>query len=245
MIKRSILYNSGCTKSFCNKKYCECYKAGEGCKDNCRCLNCENNKQQAKKEKKSGQEQTILDNAAKDKIKASRNPINFIIEGTSVYISNEDISITQRKETPQLKKHNKVVVSFGIDKNNRKNDTINHTKLTPIKLENPYKKNLRNIFHVKPVNNFINLNFDLPINNNTEMGIPVENSNNLNENETPKVINKKRKRFTDVSKEDSLAFSSSTHFQTPLFSASTSRKTNFKKNVNLDENIIKNLDKIY
>ena len=31
-----------CTKSGCNKKYCECYKAGKKCNDKCRCLNCMN-----------------------------------------------------------------------------------------------------------------------------------------------------------------------------------------------------------
>ena len=31
-----------CTKSNCNKKYCECYKAGKKCNDKCRCLNCMN-----------------------------------------------------------------------------------------------------------------------------------------------------------------------------------------------------------
>ena len=32
-----------CTKSNCNKKYCECYKAGVKCNEKCRCLNCMNN----------------------------------------------------------------------------------------------------------------------------------------------------------------------------------------------------------
>lgn len=31
-----------CTKSNCNKKYCECYKSGKMCNANCRCLNCKN-----------------------------------------------------------------------------------------------------------------------------------------------------------------------------------------------------------
>ena len=31
-----------CTKSNCNKKYCECYKAGKKCNEKCRCLNCMN-----------------------------------------------------------------------------------------------------------------------------------------------------------------------------------------------------------
>ncbi len=32
-----------CTKSNCNKKYCECYKSNKKCSDRCRCTNCLNN----------------------------------------------------------------------------------------------------------------------------------------------------------------------------------------------------------
>ena len=31
-----------CTKSNCNKKYCECYKSNQKCSDKCRCINCKN-----------------------------------------------------------------------------------------------------------------------------------------------------------------------------------------------------------
>ena len=31
-----------CTKSCCNKKYCECYKNGTKCNSSCRCVTCEN-----------------------------------------------------------------------------------------------------------------------------------------------------------------------------------------------------------
>ena len=31
-----------CTKSNCNKKYCECYKSGIKCSEKCRCINCMN-----------------------------------------------------------------------------------------------------------------------------------------------------------------------------------------------------------
>lgn len=33
-----------CSKSGCNKKYCECYKAGVFCNNKCRCINCMNDK---------------------------------------------------------------------------------------------------------------------------------------------------------------------------------------------------------
>ena len=34
-----------CTKSGCNKNYCECYKIGQKCSSLCRCIGCENNDQ--------------------------------------------------------------------------------------------------------------------------------------------------------------------------------------------------------
>jgi hypothetical protein len=36
------LISCNCTKSNCSKKYCECYKAGNKCNDNCRCRDCIN-----------------------------------------------------------------------------------------------------------------------------------------------------------------------------------------------------------
>ena len=39
-----------CTKSGCNKNYCECFKIGQKCTSLCRCIGCENNDQiQSKK----------------------------------------------------------------------------------------------------------------------------------------------------------------------------------------------------
>ena len=41
-ISENDTINCTCTKSNCNKKYCECFKAGKKCNDKCRCLNCMN-----------------------------------------------------------------------------------------------------------------------------------------------------------------------------------------------------------
>ena len=38
-----------CTKTGCNKKYCECYKNGLKCHSECRCLKCENKEKNKKK----------------------------------------------------------------------------------------------------------------------------------------------------------------------------------------------------
>ena len=40
-----------CTKSGCNKNYCECYKNGQKCSSLCRCISCENNDEISSKKK--------------------------------------------------------------------------------------------------------------------------------------------------------------------------------------------------
>ena len=39
---KTELVTCTCTKSGCNKKYCECYKNGTKCNSSCRCVGCEN-----------------------------------------------------------------------------------------------------------------------------------------------------------------------------------------------------------
>ena len=41
-----------CTKSSCNKNYCECFKSGQKCTSLCRCISCENNDASTRKKKK-------------------------------------------------------------------------------------------------------------------------------------------------------------------------------------------------
>ena len=52
-IKDETIYvTCTCTKSNCNKKYCECYKLGEKCNINCRCVNCLNYGEEKNNKKK-------------------------------------------------------------------------------------------------------------------------------------------------------------------------------------------------
>jgi hypothetical protein len=102
MIKRSIDYRKeneeevnlaeklevtcNCTKSNCQKKYCECYKAGEGCKDSCRCINCSNNKE--------------IKPAIKKKAPKFA-PANYTIESISIFIHNTDFIMNISKNVPK------------------------------------------------------------------------------------------------------------------------------------------------
>ena len=59
-----------CEKSNCNKKYCECFKAGIFCNSKCRCLNCKNKSENGKSE-----------NIIKEKIKVKeKKDVNLSID---------------------------------------------------------------------------------------------------------------------------------------------------------------------
>jgi hypothetical protein len=71
-----------CTKSSCQKKYCECFKNGDKCKDTCRCLNCLNRDYSS-----------LLINKPFGIVPR----IEYKMECTSVYIYNSNILIKTRK----------------------------------------------------------------------------------------------------------------------------------------------------
>jgi hypothetical protein len=190
--KSEVICN--CLRSNCSKNYCECYKAGERCKESCRCVNCDNIEKNGLKINYKK-----LNDAEIEKIQVARNPLNFIIEGTSIEIINEKIFITDWKRT------------------------TNEMKIAPKTSEkpdpqNPFRNNLKNVFHVKN----------------------IKYSENFQElNDTPLVNNKKRRR-TISSKLNS------TEPPTPLNMTTASDKGSSFKSIKFDdEKIVKNLDKIY
>ena len=114
-----IKYNSDneiiictCTKSGCNKKYCECYKAGRKCNDKCRCLNCmnisnifnnnENNDSNSNKKNKSNDEEVnnntneVKSISRKSSLSDSSNN-HFKIQRISVFINKNQTLINVEK----------------------------------------------------------------------------------------------------------------------------------------------------
>ena len=51
-----------CTKTNCNKKYCECFKKGMKCSDECRCVNCRNRWVMCEEFQETGFYVQIMDN---------------------------------------------------------------------------------------------------------------------------------------------------------------------------------------
>ena len=92
-----------CSKSNCNKKYCECYKAGIFCNNKCRCINCMNDK------KKNLYKNEIINLDEKEFLpsKNSRNnnncnsKENFTVERISVFINKNQTFINDEKFGPE------------------------------------------------------------------------------------------------------------------------------------------------
>jgi len=251
-----------CTKSNCTKKYCECFKAGEGCKELCRCINCENDKKlssgysnirYALSEDHPGEKNN---SGSQEKRNVNRNPMNYVLEGTSVYICNQDITVSFRKEILNKKKEN----DNGIFKNNASySDHVKINENVDTAADSITKVMYKFGFSEKKKNQFIDMNSDSKVSSNInekdiyshdssiakEVDSNSADKNTFNPNlETPN-IKRKRKRIT---KADSVSKSNSKYVHTPLFATSTTsthKKSNNRKIVNLDQQIIKKLDKIY
>jgi len=73
-----------CSKSGCKLKYCECFKIGQECTDLCRCIKCENSKDQKKNEKSRVNKIcyvnsiSIVDNKISQNIKNNNDKTNFL-----------------------------------------------------------------------------------------------------------------------------------------------------------------------
>ena len=79
-----------CSKSNCNKKYCECYKNNKKCSEKCRCLNCLNGMEN---------KNNIFDDENNEEFMKENkmNPVDFCIQHTSVYINKNQTVINVEK----------------------------------------------------------------------------------------------------------------------------------------------------
>ena len=111
-----------CTKSGCNKNYCECFKIGQKCTSLCRCIGCENN----------------------DQIQSKKYNFNYQCNtANSIYIIKNKIFVENMKEkirdeifgdNPQIKKYDFV----GICKKRKREENKNEEE------EKNFGKNIKN-----------------------------------------------------------------------------------------------------
>ncbi len=93
-----------CTKSNCNKKYCECFKAGKKCNDKCRCLNClnSNSSNASTNIVNNNNNDIIKENNGNNNDKKNNNKNNIINKNNSM----DEINIISRKSSSSLNINN-------------------------------------------------------------------------------------------------------------------------------------------
>ena len=113
-----------CTKSGCNKNYCECFKAGQKCSDLCRCISCENNDQ-------------ILNTKLNNNYQCNLVNSIYIIKN-KIYIEDiKDITMKKIEEICKGDSFNLKHEFIGINKKRKReednNNNINEEKTNKIK----------------------------------------------------------------------------------------------------------------
>ena len=84
-----------CSKSGCNKKYCECFKAGKYCNEKCRCLNCLNGNKSDDNDNLNSISLSEKKNSLNDNF--HNNNEDFTIQTTSVFITKNQTFINVEK----------------------------------------------------------------------------------------------------------------------------------------------------
>ena len=88
-----------CTKSGCNKNYCECFKSGNKCTSLCRCIGCEN---------------------TENIIKLNNKHINECCRANSIYIIKNKINIENIKTQKQNNQKRDLIIQETTKNNNEK-----------------------------------------------------------------------------------------------------------------------------
>ena len=103
-----------CTKSGCNKNYCECFKAGQKCSDLCRCISCENNDQILNKKLNNNYQCNLVNSIyiIKNKIyiedikDITMKKIEEICKGDSFNLKHEFIGINKKRKREEENNNN-------------------------------------------------------------------------------------------------------------------------------------------
>ena len=130
-----------CTKSFCMKKYCECYKQGLICNSLCRCRECKNNNNCINDYNNlnnciNNENRNINlmndnnNNFSLEQIEYNNNPINFQSEAFGILIKKEKLKVYERKinlnsfnSLNSMKANNNLIREAEIYTFNRFNET--------------------------------------------------------------------------------------------------------------------------
>jgi len=171
-LQKNNIIICNCTKSGCSKKYCECFKAGKKCSEECRCIHCDNLDLYkvpilyGKKKKFYPSENNKILNSHKADPEFSNENSDFSsqeltnIQNTnafendtlslynvSLYIQGELILISERNEKPLKQDDQRKITysKYGQEENQISITKENISKSKPKK--NKKKKNCRNIIH--------------------------------------------------------------------------------------------------
>ena len=95
-----------CSKSFCNKKYCECFKAGKKCSEKCRCLHCLNGNNNNNDNNESYlNEDNYCNKSNSENNLMEVKPEDYTMQTTSVFISKSKTIIeVEKKDKEDMKK---------------------------------------------------------------------------------------------------------------------------------------------
>lgn len=159
-----------CTKSGCKKKYCECFKAGKKCSDECRCINCEN-----------------TDCKSHSKNKSNKNTSNKIIYSNYNYgieTSNHSFIPAKNFNFVQNKFNQSVFSLYSLNcfvqgdliQISEKEENLNYYKLESLNKNSISKINNNNILSFKSNNN--DEKFDILNSNNNKKFLKNPNKRN-------------------------------------------------------------------